>query len=123
DLEIFSQAFGLPAPQLDIVYPGGAPIFNPRQHHDEAGWEFETSLDVQWAHAIAPDARIVLVVAANNAGNVLNNAQKYAVDHHLGRVMSLSFGADEAAIKGQGRANNLQIDQAHDVYMAAKAAK
>jgi subtilase family serine protease len=123
DLEIFSQTFGLPAPQLDIVYPGGAPSFNPRQHHDEAGWAFETSLDVQWAHAIAPDAKVVLVVAANNAGNVLNNAQKYAVDHQLGQVMSLSFGSDEAAIKGQGAANNVQISQAHDVYMAAKAAK
>ena len=122
DLETFSQIFGLPAPNLEIVYPGGAPSFNPRQHHDEAGWAFETSLDVQWAHAIAPDAKIVLVVAANNAGNVLNNAQKYAVDHQLGQVMSLSFGSDEAAIKGQGAANNVQISQAHDVYMAAKAA-
>lgn len=122
DLETFSQIFGLPAPNLEIVYPGGAPSFNPRQHHDEAGWAFETSLDVQWAHAIAPDAKIVLVVAANNAGDVLNNAQKYAVDHQLGQVMSLSFGSDEAAIKGQGTANNVQISQAHDVYMAAKAA-
>jgi subtilase family serine protease len=121
DLQTFSELFGLPDADLQIVYPGGSPTFNPLQHHDEAGWAFETSLDVQWAHAIAPDAKIVLVVGANNAGNVLVNAQRFVVDHHLGDVMSLSFGADEALLKGDG-ANNLQINQAHDVYLAAQAA-
>jgi subtilase family serine protease len=121
DLHVFSQEFGLPDADLEIVNPGGSPTFNPNQSHDQEGWAFETNLDVQWAHAIAPLAKIVLVVAANNAGNVLNNAQRYVIDHHLGEVMSLSFGADEAAIKGNN-GNNLQIDQAHSNYLAARAA-
>ncbi len=44
----------------------------------------ETSLDVQWAHAIAPDATMNLVVASNNYGNVIDLAVQYAVDHHSG---------------------------------------
>jgi len=30
-------------------------------HGIQANWAFETSLDLQWAHAIAPDANLVLV--------------------------------------------------------------
>jgi subtilase family serine protease len=120
DLKVFDQAFGLPDPTFNVIYPEGNPQFNPRQHHEEANWAVETSLDVEWAHAIAPGAAIDLVVAANNGGNALNVAQRYVVDHHLGNVMSLSFGAPEAAINGRG--NNLQLQQADAVYQAAKAA-
>lgn len=120
DCATFSQNFGLPTCNLQIVYPGGAPVFNPLQQHGEVGWAEETSLDVEYAHAIAPLAKIVLVVAANNGGNVLNLAEKYVVDHHLASVMSMSFGAPESAIKGLG--NNLQLKQAHEIYAAAAAA-
>ena len=118
DLATFDAIMGLPDPTLNIIYPGGKPTYNPLQSHGEADWAFETSLDVEWAHAIAPEATIDLVIAANNAGHVLNNAQQYAVDNHLGNVMSLSFGISEAAIRG----NNGQMQQAHKVYQAAQAA-
>ncbi len=120
DCATFSTTFGLPACKLNVVYPGGSPTFNPKQHHEEAGWAFETSLDVEYAHAIAPDATINLVVAANNGGDVLNNAERYAVANHLGSVMSMSFGAPEAAIRGSG--NNLQVRQADAIYKDAAAA-
>ena len=61
-----------------------------------------------------------LVIAANNGGNVLNNAVRYAVTHHLGSVISLSWGAPEAAIRGRG--NNIQVMQAHQNFQAAQAA-
>jgi subtilase family serine protease len=121
DLKIFDRVFGLPdPPSFTIVYPGGSPVYNPLQHHGEAGWASETSLDVQWSHAIAPGANIVLVVAANNAGNVLNDAVKYAIDNKLGDVISMSYGAPEAAIAGAG--NNLQLQQAHANHLAAQQA-
>jgi subtilase family serine protease len=120
DLDTFSAAFGLPPADFQVIYPMGKPAFNPRQHHDESKWAFETSLDVQWAHAIAPKAKIILVVAPNNNGNSVNNAVGYAISHHLGQVMSLSFGADEALIKGRG--NNLQLIQAHKNFQQAAAA-
>lgn len=120
DLAVFDQEFGLPAPTLNIIYPGGSPTFNPRQHHDQSSWAFETSLDVEWSHALAPDATIDLVIAANNAGNVLNNAENYAVSHHLGNVMSLSFGQPEGAFKGMN-GNNGQQMQAHAILQQANA--
>ncbi|HXC75615.1 MAG TPA: S53 family peptidase [Candidatus Acidoferrum sp.] len=117
DLQVFDATFGLPDPTLNIIYPGGAPTYNPQQHHSEIGWAEETSLDTQWAHAIAPAATIDLVIAANNQGDVLNNAEEYAVSHHLGNVMSMSFGAPEGEIKGAG--NNLQLAQADKIYQQA----
>ena len=120
DLQIFDSVMGLPDPVLNIIYPGGSPVYNPRQHHNETSWAAETSLDVQWAHAIAPGATIDLVIAANNAGNVLNNAVRYAVENHLGNVISLSWGAPEGAISGGG--NNIQLMQAHENFVAARAA-
>src|SRR5437667_11422510 len=63
DLQRFSSDFGLPAPSLKIYYPCGTPTFSKAMHGVEAGWAFETSLDLQWAHAIAPDANLVLVAA------------------------------------------------------------
>jgi len=120
DLHVFDLVFGLPDPTLNIIYPMGAPSFNPRQHHNESSWAEETSLDVEWSHAIAPGATIDLVIAPNNGGDALNVAERYVVDHHLGNVMSMSFGSPEAAIHGNG--NNLQLQQADAVYQAARAA-
>ena len=118
DLATFDQTFGLPAPTLNIIYPLGQVTFNP-QSANEVGWAEETTLDVTWSHAIAPDATIDLVVAPSNAGNALNNAESYAVQNHLGNVMSMSFGAPEAAIAGGG--NNLQMEQADQIYQQAVA--
>jgi subtilase family serine protease len=117
DLATFDAVMGLPDPTLNIIYPGGSPTFNPRQHHMQVDWAFETSLDVEWSHALAPAATIDLVIAANNAGNVLNNAQNYAVSHHLGNVMSLSFGIPEGDLKG----NSGQQAQAQAIYQQALA--
>ena len=117
DLDVFSQTFGLPKADLNVYYPGGAPQTSTAHRGQPLSWAGETSLDVQWAHAIAPDATINLVVAPNNYGNALNVAVKYAVDHDLGDVLSMSYGADEAAIKGRG--NNLQLQQSHANFAAA----
>ena len=121
DVATFDAVMGLPPVNLNIIYPGGSPVYNPLQHHNEADWAFETSLDVEWSHAIAPAATIDLVIAANNGGDVLNNAQQYAVSHHLGNVMSLSFGIPEGDLSGNN-GNNGQQNQAHQIYQAAKAA-
>jgi subtilase family serine protease len=118
DLHTFDVAMGLPDPTLNIFYPAGPVTEFPASHHAQS-WEFETNLDVQWAHAIAPKATIDLVIVPNNGGNVLNVGQKFAVTNHLGSVMSLSFGSSENAINGRG--NNLQLQQADAVYQSAAA--
>lgn len=119
DLQIFDQEFGLPDPTLNIFYPTGKPATTTAHKGLPPNWSFETSLDVEWSHAIAPAATIDLVVASSPAGNVLNVAENFAVSHHLGSVMSLSFGAPENAIRGGG--NNLQLTQAHAIYETAQA--
>lgn len=113
DLATFSQAFGLPAPHLTVYYPGGKPTWNGRG--TQAGWAQETSLDVQWAHAVAPGAKIALVVAANDHGASIDNAVKYAVDNHLGDVLSMSYGEADYLISSP-HANNGQTSQAQKSF-------
>lgn len=115
DLATFSDAFGLPQADLNIIYPGGKPTWNGRG--TQLGWAQETSLDIQWAHAVAPGATIDLLVAANDHGSSLNNAVRYAVKHKLGNVLSMSYGIPEYALRG----NNGQQRQAHKSFV--KAAK
>ncbi len=120
DLAVFDAAFGLPAPPSFHIYcPSGCPKTQHAHKGQPQGWAGETSLDVEWSHAIAPDANIALVVAGNNFGNSINVATRFAVSHHLGNIMSMSYGADEAGISGHGHGNNLQIHQAHQVFQQA----
>ena len=62
------------------------------------GWAAEISLDVQWAHAIAPGANIVLVLAKSDSDADVLSATKYAVDHNLGDIISQSFGENESCM-------------------------
>ncbi len=78
-----------------------------------AGWAEEISLDVLWAHAIAPGANITLVLAKSNDDADILSATKYAVDHNLGDVISQSFGEDESCM-----APNL-LTQQHQVFADA----
>jgi subtilase family serine protease len=117
DLVTFDQTFGLPTAHLAVRYPEGKPTWRPTAL--DVGWAEETSLDVEWAHAIAPGAAIDLVVAPTPYGDAINNAIEYAVQNHLGNVLSMSFGAPEAAIAGGG--NNLQILQADAIFRQAAA--
>lgn len=88
DLAVFSAKYGLPAATASVYYPQG----QPRQ--SDSGWALETSLDVQWAHAIAPGAKIAVVVAANASLNNLLGAIDYAVK--LGaKQISMSWGGAE----------------------------
>ncbi len=113
DLNVYDQTFGLPATTVHVFYPEGKVTYNVHQ----AGWAEETSLDVQTVHDLAPGAKINLVVASSPGGNDINNAIAFAVNNHLGNVLSMSFGAPEAAIGGGG--NNLQVQQAHAIFQQA----
>ena len=52
------------------------------------------------AHAIAPGAKIVLLVAPSNATDDLLNTFDYAVEHQLADVVSMSFGEAELGSDG-----------------------
>src|ERR1700761_2052979 len=65
DLGVEDTTFGLPAANLDVIYPNGQPAFDPT-NADEVNWTGEISLDVESAHAIAPAAKIDLVIAKSD---------------------------------------------------------
>jgi subtilase family serine protease len=95
DLQAFDAAFGIPdPPSFNVVTMPGTPAFDST-NTDQVGWATEVSLDVQWAHAIAPGAKIVLVVAASDSDQDMLDALNRAVDKKLGDVISMSFGESE----------------------------
>lgn len=95
DLNVFDTVFGLPPANLNILYPEGQPAFDPN-NADEVGWSGEIALDVESSHAVAPAATIDLVIAKSDADNDLLGAERFAVDHNLGSVLSQSFGEAES---------------------------
>jgi subtilase family serine protease len=94
DLTTFDTVFGLPDPEFQIVAPDGLTPFDPADGN-QVGWSGEITLDVEWAHAVAPAAKIVLVLAKSNDDADILSATKFAVDHNIGDVISQSFGEAE----------------------------
>ena len=107
DLAAFDQQFGYPAPpKFTVIAPVGAiPRFNPK-NSDIVGWAGETTLDVEYAHALAPGANILLVEtpAAETEGVVgfpqIVTAEEYALSHYKVGVISQSFAATEQTFAG-----------------------
>ncbi|HEY1616238.1 MAG TPA: S53 family peptidase [Streptosporangiaceae bacterium] len=97
DLLQFDQYLGLGTPSLRIVKVGKVPGFNPG-NGDMVGWAGETSLDVEYAHAGAPAAKLVLVEVAKENLQQLSLGVRYAVQHKLGDVISLSWGVPEQSL-------------------------
>jgi subtilase family serine protease len=122
DLRAFDTAESVPnPPSLRIIRPAGrVPGFNPG-NANMVGWAGETTLDVEYAHAIAPGAKILLVETpgGGRAGTVsmsqIITAEKYVIRHHLGDVISQSFGAAEQAV------GSAAIRSLRGAYMAADA--
>jgi len=117
DLATFNADFALPDADLSVYYPSGQ-VTADISDDNQAGWAQETSLDVEWAHAIAPGAKIALVVSPSDSNDDLYVAQRYAIERRLGNVLSLSFGEPEALIHG----NSADQAQLHALYMAAQRA-
>jgi subtilase family serine protease len=102
DLAAFDQAFGLPAPpSFRIIAPAGqVPAYDPN-NSDMVGWAGETTLDVEYAHVIAPGANLLLVRTPVPETEGVHGfpqivaAETYVLEHHLGDVISQSFSATE----------------------------
>src|SRR2546427_3714809 len=120
DFNVFARQFSLPQePSTDplnpnnqvfqVVYANGKPRNN-------CGWAQEAALDIEWAHAMAPNAKIVLVEATNNSfvnlfqavdvGSAIANAQE----------VSMSWGGSEFVSEA---GNDGHFTHAGIVYFAA----
>jgi subtilase family serine protease len=103
DLATFDAQYNLPAPpSFKIIQPAGkVPAWDPTDANGDVGWAGETTLDVEWAHSMAPGANILLVETpvAETEGTAglpqIVQAENYVINHHLGQVISQSFGATE----------------------------
>ncbi len=125
DLNVFDNAFNLPhlcgetgvtctagMPTFNILEVQGSPLPTPPPPNSGTGlqnhnlWALEVSLDVEWAHATAPLANILLVTTptAETLGvpglPQMMNAVQYVADNHLADVISMSFGTGEGAFNG-----------------------
>jgi subtilase family serine protease len=114
DLAAFDEAFGLQAPaSLRVIAPAG-PVPAYQATTSRVGWASESTLDVEWAHAMAPAAGIVLVETptAENEGATgfpqIVTAEKYVISHHLGQVISQSFGATEQTFRSPAQLRALR---------------
>ncbi len=101
DLNTFNAQYGYPALSTCTSLSQTGPCFmqafaQGSQPTTNSGWVLEESLDIEWAHAEAPAAKIVLVEAASNSSTNLFNAVSYA--NNLGATeVSMSWGGGESS--------------------------
>jgi kumamolisin len=96
DLQTYSTQFGLPAPNLQVVFATGV------QPPVDFGWATEEALDLDMAHALAPNAKIILVEAASNSHSDLLFAEDVASGLAAaagGGEVSNSWGSGEFAVE------------------------
>jgi len=120
DLAVFDKGSGLPPPpKLTIIQPAGK-VAPYTANGNREGWAGEADLDVEYAHAIAPGADILMVETptSENEGSTgfpaIVKAETYVIDHQLGSVISQSFSATE-----QSFANANQLQQYRGAYQLA----
>ncbi len=126
DLHSFDQTFGTPGtpgitpyppiatdPQLTIKPLGQIPPYDPTDD-DAITWAQETTLDVEWAHVVAPKAKILVVeTAVDETEGVqgfpeIEAAEKYIVDNGLADIIVQTFGATEQTFPSQRSIMNLR---------------
>jgi subtilase family serine protease len=148
DLGVFNTAFGLPhlcgetgpndpsgncppttSPRFDIIHIQGGPPPVPPPPNSGTGlenhnlWDLEVALDVEWAHATAPLANIMLVttptaeVLGVQGFQQMMNAESVLIKNHQVDVISQSFGS------GEGAFNNglASLKQLHQAFVDAQA--
>jgi hypothetical protein len=89
-LAVFDRQWGLPDPVFTKVDQNGGTNYPG----NNSGWGLEEALDVEWAHAMAPGANILLVETSNNGYGSLFTGVNYAAGSGASAV-SLSWGSGE----------------------------
>ncbi|MGV9348674.1 S53 family peptidase [Streptomyces spiralis] len=135
DLDVYSKQFGMKSTHVDVVKWGTVPRFDPADPA-RLSWAKETTLDVEMAHAVAPDAHIVLVEAGVPNGDgiaglrEMMDAEKSLINRGVGDVISQSFGATENNFPGfrsgdfssiQNLRNAFKDAARHDVTVLASS--
>ena len=101
DANAFNQLTGLPlftSSNFKVIYPQGPPL-SPNAAA-LTGWDVEIAIDVQWAHAIAPGAKILVVAAAGEDTVSFVDAISYITKNKLGYTINDSWDEDTDLIAG-----------------------
>jgi subtilase family serine protease len=110
DFNYFAKYFGLPQEtstvatgannkMFQVVY---APGYQPQSGGSYiASWNMEAALDIEWAHAMAPNAKIYLVEAASDSDNDLFYAVRVAASLVNVKEVSMSWGGSEESYEAQ----------------------
>jgi kumamolisin len=97
DLATFSTTFALPQANFSVQYASGQKPANGCS----SGWQGEESLDIEWAHAMAPNAQIVLMEASSASNTALyaavTAANAYIAAHGGKGEVSMSWGGSETS--------------------------
>ena len=102
DFNVFSSQFGLPLESSSNVTASTNKVFqvayaSGKKPKGNPGWNEEAALDIEWAHALAPNAKIVLM-EANSANNAdLYSAVDAAVKVTGAKMISMSWGGSETS--------------------------
>ena len=116
DLATFSTYFGLPPANFSVQYASGIKPVNGCS----SGWQGEESLDIEWAHAMAPHAQIVLMEASSPLNSALYQAvvaaNSYIASHGGKGEVSMSWGGSET---NSETAADHYFTQAGVVYFAS----
>ncbi len=109
DLASFDSLTGLPPATLNFFFPDGVP------KRPNSNWAVETSLDVEWAHAMAPAATIDLVVALDSSlGHIFDAIAFVASSLPDETILSMSFGLPESMYPSTG---SFTIAATHQLFI------
>jgi subtilase family serine protease len=124
DLDVFDAQWGIPDTKVEIVKYGNVPPFDP-SNADQIGWAQETTLDVEYAHAMAPGAHLIVAeTPVSETEGVtglpeMMNVEKELIDKNRVDVVTQSFGATENTFPGVDRGDYSSIQDLRYAYFAA----
>jgi subtilase family serine protease len=95
-LQVFDSVLGIPDPPSFEIYNQQSTVPGTQGSGATFHWQVETALDVEWAHAMAPGAKIVLAVASSDDTADVTQVITEALPRYPGAIVSQSFGADES---------------------------
>jgi subtilase family serine protease len=111
-MDVFDRAYKLPAINLQVISPINEPESDP--HNEKSSWAQETELDVEIIHAIAPEAKVIVLTSpvAETEGTFglpeYRQLEQYIIDHRLGSIVSHSWGASELTLADSQGQQELQ---------------
>jgi subtilase family serine protease len=111
DLATFDSQYGLSAPNLQTYTLSGTSVGS----NDD--WAVETTLDVEWAHAIAPGASILLVICPSNNNSDLLQGVQYAAAH--ANIVSMSWGTAESQMSAEEQSLTNYFAASNVTFVAA----